>query len=954
MSITINSNLATSQASLSLKRASDRLSKSLQRISSGNRIVTPSEDAGGLAVAMKLESSLRRATATMSNTQNGVSFLQMQDGALKVAGEIIDRMGELKSFYNDVSKNDEDRENYNFEFKELQKELASLKSQKFNGVSLFATSASTESGINIMTSDDGLGDPIELSRVGLFENLKSKFGADGKLNTGANGEYRQLVGEFHQDGGIYDANPGYATRDYKSGEVVYRAASTESESGYFMALRDVASGSRIKDTGNLTSNWIRVADQEGAGFSEAYPNASSYDMSNLQFNSKGEPMSYLKGDVIKVQAHWDDPNSFVFLKAVNDVPQNILIDQLLLNGIGTGKYFDFVGRDRTGDVDGKPATQFGLANSNYPSPLSMTSKDKSSLRSAIEKSEGNNFTPGYVQEGSDIFRPLLADWNLKFWSEGSGVYEPGDLIYNQGADENDENAPFLYQVSDKVRGQFIAGEYKADELVYSNGKWFKASSAGYSEQFGDTIYLRTDDLVKGSFPEDSSSLVPNAAYKDATTGDWVQIVDENDDSFPETLFVNSGTVDVELMSDLEDGLLATSLAQNSIFTVDNGDGSYSYFKFGSLPPFDEDTNDGDTFNLEGYTPSYIPATLDDLKDAGYVTSTSSVANTEDGVYSVSELVNPSEPIDGNPFWSNWDEVADPLAAASGFATDVTDDYSDLSNKDIWSKTYYGALNGISINTDYERGDNIFYQGKHYVYVSHLSSSDEAFGGEEGVNDFQQLLLNGAVRELGVYVDTVSAGGAAGKSKESFYAANQDLTFVDRLPDSGLVRTSGVERRGDPMQNGDGVFNSLDDLMYNELNPGNDGVYGTMDDFYSATPYSNVAAAAGHTDSDSDNNKDLLDTANDLGDFSVADFVDYTQSVANFRAVNGGTMSRLNYASRILEENRVNLESAHGRIMNTDVALEASKMARQNVIMQASAAMVTQANQMNQIVLQLLQ
>jgi flagellin len=66
------------------------------------------------------------------------------------------------------------------------------------------------------------------------------------------------------------------------------------------------------------------------------------------------------------------------------------------------------------------------------------------------------------------------------------------------------------------------------------------------------------------------------------------------------------------------------------------------------------------------------------------------------------------------------------------------------------------------------------------------------------------------------------------------------------------------------------------------------------------------------------------------------------------------MSRLNYASRILEENRVNLESAHGRIMNTDVALEASKMARQNVIMQASAAMVTQANQMNQIVLQLLQ
>ena len=76
---------------------------------------------------MKLQSSLRRATASMMNTQNGISFLQMQDSVLKIAGEIIDRMSELKSFYNDVSKNDTDRETYNHEFHELQKELGSLK-----------------------------------------------------------------------------------------------------------------------------------------------------------------------------------------------------------------------------------------------------------------------------------------------------------------------------------------------------------------------------------------------------------------------------------------------------------------------------------------------------------------------------------------------------------------------------------------------------------------------------------------------------------------------------------------------------------------------------------------------------------------------------------------------------------------------------------------------------------
>jgi len=188
MSITINSNLASTNASLNLKRASSRLSKSIQRLSSGNRIISASDDAGGLAVAMKLQSSLRRATAAMTNTQNGTSFLQMQDSVLKIAGEIIDRMSELKSFWNDISKSDSDRATYNHEFKELQKELISLKGQKFNGVSVFASVSPDEKNLKIITSDDGTGEAIQINRLGLFENLKSKYGADGVLNSCSHGE----------------------------------------------------------------------------------------------------------------------------------------------------------------------------------------------------------------------------------------------------------------------------------------------------------------------------------------------------------------------------------------------------------------------------------------------------------------------------------------------------------------------------------------------------------------------------------------------------------------------------------------------------------------------------------------------------------------------------------------------------------------------------------------------
>ena len=160
-----------------------------------------------------------------------------------------------------------------------------------------------------------------------------------------------------------------------------------------------------------------------------------------------------------------------------------------------------------------------------------------------------------------------------------------------------------------------------------------------------------------------------------------------------------------------------------------------------------------------------------------------------------DVTNEVTTIEDNEIWKQWGlPISDPLKN-SNFASDITSSFTDLSNKDIWSKTYYGSLNNISVNTDYQRGDNIFFEGKHYVYVSNLPSSDESLGGNDGVNDFQQLLSNGAIKELGVYVDTVGAGGSKSKSKDSFYAANQDLEFLDRLPNSGEVRTNGVQPRG---------------------------------------------------------------------------------------------------------------------------------------------------------------
>jgi len=146
MPIVVNSNASATTASFNLSRANDALRKSLGRLSSGNRINTPADDAGGLAVAYKLNSKAGRTSAILQNSQNALSYLQVQDSGLQTAGKIVDRMAELRVMSQDITKNTQDIENYSKEFIELQSQLNQVSKEKFNGISLFASSTATAAG----------------------------------------------------------------------------------------------------------------------------------------------------------------------------------------------------------------------------------------------------------------------------------------------------------------------------------------------------------------------------------------------------------------------------------------------------------------------------------------------------------------------------------------------------------------------------------------------------------------------------------------------------------------------------------------------------------------------------------------------------------------------------------------------------------------------------------------
>ena len=112
MPIVVNTNTSAITASFNLSRANDALRSSLERLSSGKRINGSGDDAGGMAVAYKLESQTARTNAMIQNTQNGLSFLQVQDGAMETIGKVVNRMAELRVMADDITKNSGDIENY--------------------------------------------------------------------------------------------------------------------------------------------------------------------------------------------------------------------------------------------------------------------------------------------------------------------------------------------------------------------------------------------------------------------------------------------------------------------------------------------------------------------------------------------------------------------------------------------------------------------------------------------------------------------------------------------------------------------------------------------------------------------------------------------------------------------------------------------------------------------------
>ena len=216
----INTNIQAIAAARNLNQSQEMLGRSLARLSSGSKIVNPSDDAAGLAVSEKMDAQGRRVKAAVNNAQNAISYVQTADGFMSGMTKILSRMSELAILAKDVTKNPTDIDLYSQEFHALQDQLRATiggTSGDIGGASDIGTPLGAYNGIALFGSAaSGTGLTVTIGQaVGQEMTIPSSNLRDGDMLTiigqDASGNYTLDLTDSGAVGAITDAIQDVAT-----------------------------------------------------------------------------------------------------------------------------------------------------------------------------------------------------------------------------------------------------------------------------------------------------------------------------------------------------------------------------------------------------------------------------------------------------------------------------------------------------------------------------------------------------------------------------------------------------------------------------------------------------------------------------------------------------------------------------------------------------------------------
>ncbi len=259
----INTNIQAMAAARSLNASQEALGRSLTRLSSGSKIVNPSDDAAGLAVSEKLDAQNRRVQAATTNVQNAVSYIQTADGFMSGMTKILSRMSELAILAKDVTKNPSDVDLYQQEFTALQDQLRATiggSTAEIGGTADIDTPLGAFNGISLFGSNsDGLTVTIGQA-IGQDMTIR-----ESNLRTGAMGDMITQDGSGDYSIAITDAD---AIENIT--EAIQQIATERAKLGASQSRLELAATTLSVEHENLASAISRIRDVDVAKESTAF------------------------------------------------------------------------------------------------------------------------------------------------------------------------------------------------------------------------------------------------------------------------------------------------------------------------------------------------------------------------------------------------------------------------------------------------------------------------------------------------------------------------------------------------------------------------------------------------------------------------------------------------------------------------------------------------------------
>ena len=153
MALVVNTNVGSLNAQRQLNSTTNEMSTAMERLSSGKRINSSSDDAAGLAIANRMTSQVKGLTMAIRNANDGISIVQTAEGAMDEVSAMLQRMRELAVQASSGSNSSADLESLNSEVGQLLSEIDRVSTDtRFNNISILDGSYATQIQIGDQSS----------------------------------------------------------------------------------------------------------------------------------------------------------------------------------------------------------------------------------------------------------------------------------------------------------------------------------------------------------------------------------------------------------------------------------------------------------------------------------------------------------------------------------------------------------------------------------------------------------------------------------------------------------------------------------------------------------------------------------------------------------------------------------------------------------------------------------